>query len=86
MKTIAEPGDTLFVMCRSGGRAAAAIDALAKAGYRDVYNVVDGAEGDVVEDPESVFVGQRMLNGWKNAGLPWTYEADPSHMLLPKER
>jgi rhodanese-related sulfurtransferase len=86
MKSIAKPGDTLFVMCRSGGRAAAAIDALAKAGYRDVYNIVDGMEGDTVKDAESVFKGQRMINGWKNAGLPWTYEVDPTLMLLPKGR
>jgi len=25
----------------------------------------------------------RMLNGWKNAGLPWTYDVVPAQMLLP---
>jgi hypothetical protein len=43
-------------------------------------------EGDVVKDPDSVFRGQRLVNGWKNAGLPWTYRADPERMVLPPER
>jgi hypothetical protein len=37
-------------------------------------------ERDVVDDPGSVFQGQRMKNGWKNSGLPWTYEPDPNRM------
>ena len=24
-----------------------------------------------------------MKNGWKNSGLPWTYDLDPGHMALP---
>ena len=40
-------------------------------------------EGSRVHDAESVFDGMRMTNGWKNAGLPWTYEIDPPRMLLP---
>jgi len=26
----------------------------------------------------------RMKNGWKNSGLPWTYEIDRDRMALPK--
>ena len=40
------PDDTILVMCRSGGRAAMAINMLAKAGFQNVYNIVDGMEGD----------------------------------------
>ena len=29
-----------------------------------------GMEGDPVKDPDSVFVGQRLKNGWKNSGVP----------------
>lgn len=68
---------TILVLCRSGQRAAAAVNLLAKAGYADVYNVVDSFEGDMVKDPESVYDGKRMRNGWKNLGLPWTYELKP---------
>jgi rhodanese-related sulfurtransferase len=80
---VAKPGDTLLVMCRSGGRGAVAVNLLAKAGFKHVYNITDGMEGDEVDDPHSVFNGQRMVNGWKNSGLPWTYEIDPARMILP---
>lgn len=76
--------DMLLVMCRSGGRSALAINALAKAGYTNVYQITDGMEGDAVSDPESVYQGQRLKNGWKNSGLPWTYELISGHVILSK--
>jgi len=78
-----KPSDTLLVICRSGGRSAQAVDLLAKAGFKQVYSVIDGMEGDVVDDPESVFHGKRMKNGWKNSGLPWTWDLYPEKMCLP---
>ncbi len=81
---VAGTSDTLLVMCRSGGRSAAAVNLLAKAGFKYVYNITDGVEGDEVTDPGSVFFGQRMVNGWKNSGLPWTYDVVPERMLFPK--
>ena len=81
---VAKPDDTLMVMCRSGGRSAIAVNMLAKAGFKRVYQIVDGMEGDEVKDLDSVFCGQRMRNGWKNAGCPWTYKHTPERMLLPK--
>jgi rhodanese-related sulfurtransferase len=83
---VAKPDATLLVMCRSGGRSAIAVNFLAKAGFEHVYNIVDGMEGDVVEDPTSIFRGQRLVNGWKNSGCPWTYELTPERMVLPKAR
>ena len=80
----AKPDDTILVSCRSGGRAAMAINALAKAGFTRAYNTLDGMEGSKVKDPDSVFDGMRMKNGWKNSGLPWTYEIDPRRMLMPE--
>jgi rhodanese-related sulfurtransferase len=71
------PTDTLLVMCRSGDRSAMAVNALAKAGFVNVYNIIDGMEGDMVEDPGSKHHGKRMKNGWKNSGSPWTYEVNP---------
>ena len=79
------PDDTLLVMCRSGGRAAMAINMLAEAGYKKVYNIVDGMEGDKVKEPGSLFHGKRMKNGWKNAGLPWTYDIDLDLVWHPHE-
>ena len=71
------PTDTLLVTCRSGGRSARAVNALAKAGFKRVFNIIDGMEGDLVHDPDSAYDGKRMKNGWKNSGSPWTYEVDP---------
>ena len=80
----ARPGDKVLVSCRSGGRAAMAINLLAaKAGFTKAYNILDGMEGGKIDDPDSVFDGMRMKNGWKNSGLPWTYEIDPARMVLP---
>jgi rhodanese-related sulfurtransferase len=84
VKQVAKPDDTIMVMCRSGGRSAIAVNLLAAAGFRRAYQVIDGMEGDVVHDPESVYQGQRMKNGWKNSGCPWTYKLTPDRMVLPK--
>lgn len=86
VRKIAGPEDTLLVMCRSGGRSAIAVNQLASAGFKHVYNITDGFEGDTVKDAGSVFAGQRMVNGWKNSGLPWTYDVDPARMVLPSAR
>ena len=85
VKEVAKPNDTILVMCRSGGRSAQAVNQLAEAGFQNVYNIIDGMEGDVVDDPGSVFQGKRMKNGWRNSGLPWTYELDPDRMRLPSD-
>ena len=80
----AKPADTILVMCRSGGRSAMAVNQLAAAGFTNVYNITDGMEGDEVKDPNSVFQGQRLVNGWKNSGVPWTYEIDHEKMKFAK--
>ncbi len=84
VREVASPDDTLMLMCRSGGRSAIAVNFLAQAGFKHVYNIVDGMEGDAVEDPESVFLGQRLKNGWKNSGCPWTYKLTPERMVVPR--
>jgi len=81
VSAVAKPDDTIMVMCRSGGRSAIAANLLAKAGFKNVHNIIDGMEGDSVEDPESVFVGQRLVNGWKNSGCPWTYKLTPDKFI-----
>ena len=81
VKQFTRPGDTLLVMCRSGDRSAKAVDLLAAAGIKDAYSVTDGVEGDKVTDPDSVFVGKRTRNGWKNSA-PWVYTLDPEKIIL----
>jgi rhodanese-related sulfurtransferase len=56
----------LLLLCRSGESSAHAADQLAAAGYAQTISIVDGFEGDIGPD------GRRSVNGWKNAGLPWT--------------
>lgn len=70
--------DTIIVMCRSGSRSSKAANLLAGLGYTKVYTVVDGYEGDKAKSgPQK---GQRVLNGWKNAGLPWSYKLAKAKM------
>jgi rhodanese-related sulfurtransferase len=76
------PSDTILVMCATGGRAAVAVNLLAEAGFKKVYNIINGFEGDRVNDPASVYHGKHMRNGWKNNGLPWTYDFDPDLMWV----
>jgi len=73
-----KPGDPIVLMCRSGDRSAAATNLLAQAGFKNVYSVVDGYEGDLAASGPKA--GQRAVNGWKNAGLPWTYKLDKAKM------
>ena len=42
VQTLAKPDDMLMVMCRSGGRSAIAVNFLAKAGFKNVFNIIDG--------------------------------------------
>lgn len=62
----AGPDSLILLLCRAGERSARAADELTRLGYRNVTTIVDGFEGDIGAD------GQRSVNGWKNAGLPWT--------------
>src|ERR1700759_1065268 len=73
-----KPTDTIVLICRSGDRSAAAANLLAEAGFKNVYTVVDGYEGDLAKDGPKA--GQRAVNGWKNAGLPWSYRLDKAKM------
>ncbi|MBD3618807.1 MAG: sulfurtransferase [Chromatiales bacterium] len=70
--------DTIIVLCRSGSRSAKAADLLAKLGYTRVYSVLEGYEGDKAK--EGPHAGQRVVNGWRNQGLPWTYKLERNKM------
>jgi rhodanese-related sulfurtransferase len=84
VQTIAKPDDTIMVMCRSGGRSAIAANLLAKAGFKNVYNIIDGMEGDANGDSDTVAKAQPVKDGWKNSGCPWTKKLTPERMVLPK--
>lgn len=63
--------DILVFICRSGGRSRKAAEEARKAGFSEVYNVNEGFEGEKDEK------GLRTAGGWRNSGLPYTYEIDP---------
>ena len=85
VKLIAQANDTILVTCRSGGRSAMAVNQLAAAGFFYVFNITDGFEGDMVKDESSLYYEKRMVNGWKNSGVPWTYKLNKDLMVLPKK-
>jgi rhodanese-related sulfurtransferase len=76
--------DPIIVICRSGStRSAPGADALHAMGYSQVYSVSDGFEGTTLKEGDSK--GVRAVNGWRNSGLPWSYEIDPSVAWRPAE-
>lgn len=77
--------DTILVICRSGNRSAAAVNAMASAGFKTAYSVTDGFEGDRVKDPSSPFYGKRFKNGWRNSDIPWTDSLNPELMWMPTD-
>ena len=74
--------DPVILICRSGDRSARAADLLASAGFTRVYSIAEGFEGDSAKDGAKA--GQRIVNGWKNAGLPWGYKLDRAKMYFPR--
>ena len=78
-----KPSDTILVICRSGNRSAAAVNAMAAAGFKTAYSITDGFEGDRVRDPASPFYGKRLKNGWKNSDIPWTDKLNPELIWIP---
>lgn len=69
--------DPVVLICRSGERSSRAADLLTDSGYKRVYTVVYGFEGELSDK------GRRNVNGWKNAGLPWSFELDKKKMYFP---
>jgi rhodanese-related sulfurtransferase len=56
----------IVLICRSGNRSVEAGEALLKAGFTQVYNVLHGFEGELDEKHHR---GTRA--GWRFEGLPW---------------
>jgi uncharacterized protein (DUF934 family)/rhodanese-related sulfurtransferase len=63
---LAKRDDRLLLLCRSAKRSLSAARALTSAGFTQVYNILEGFEGDMDSN------GQRgRVNGWRLHGLPW---------------
>jgi len=61
--------DVVLLLCRSGKRSACAAMEAVQAGFKQVYNVLEGFEGDVDEDSH-----RGTFEGWRFRGLPWVQE------------
>ena len=65
LREAADPAAPVAFLCRSGVRSNHAAALATDNGYRAAYNIVEGFEGD------KNAAGQRRVNGWQVAGLPW---------------
>lgn len=70
----------VIVMCASGSRAPFAAKALHKAGFTQVYTQIEGFEGRKAKSGPNK--GKRVIEGWKKAGLPWSYNLVPKKMYF----
>jgi rhodanese-related sulfurtransferase len=59
----------LLLLCRSGVRSDAAAAAATEAGFRAVYNVLEGFEGQRDQAQQRGF-----MDGWRKHGLPWVQD------------
>ena len=70
----------IILMCQSGSRAPMAARLLQAASFSEVYTQYQGFEGfKAKQGPDK---GKRVVNGWKNAHLPWSYRLDASKMYF----
>jgi rhodanese-related sulfurtransferase len=70
----------IIIMCKGGIRGPWAAKALYKAGFTQVYTQVEGFEGKKAKEGPNK--GKRVVNGWKNEGLPWSYNLLPEKMYF----
>ncbi len=56
----------VMLICRSGKRSQEAGEHLVEAGFTEVYNILDGFEGELDDDHH-----RSTLGGWRFEGLPW---------------
>lgn len=69
LESKAGKAQAILLLCRSGKRSAAAAEAATKAGFAQVFNVLEGFEGDLDEQQR-----RGGFNGWRHAGLPWVQD------------
>ena len=59
----------VLLLCRSGKRSDLAAEAAAKAGFTNVFNVLEGFEGEIDEQRH-----RGSLGGWRAHDLPWVQD------------
>jgi rhodanese-related sulfurtransferase len=58
-----------LLLCRSGKRSALAAEAATKAGFSNVFNVLEGFEGEIDARQQ-----RGKADGWRFHGLPWVQD------------
>jgi rhodanese-related sulfurtransferase len=61
--------ETVLLLCRSGKRSALAAEVAARAGFANVFNVLEGFEGEIDETQQ-----RGKADGWRFRGLPWVQD------------
>lgn len=59
----------VLLLCRSGKRSALAAEAAAKAGFTNVFNVLEGFEGEIDAQQH-----RGVADGWRFHKLPWVQD------------
>jgi rhodanese-related sulfurtransferase len=60
LETHAGKTDVILLLCRSGKRSVAAAETASRLGFKNVFNILEGFEGE-----------KDSKNGWLNRKLPW---------------
>ena len=66
LSTVAQRDETVLLLCRSGVRSHHAARVARAAGYQNVFNVLEGFEGQRNHAHQRGFI-----DGWRSHGLPW---------------
>jgi rhodanese-related sulfurtransferase len=70
----------VILICQSGSRVPRAAETLQEAGFKTVYSQFQGFEG--IKAKTGINKGQRLVNGWKNSGLPWSFKLKKEAMYF----
>ena len=66
LRAVAAQDEAVLLLCRSAHRSHLAADVAAAAGFRAVFNILEGFEGAIDEH-----FHRGGLGGWRKHGLPW---------------
>jgi rhodanese-related sulfurtransferase len=66
VKKAASLNRPVVLVCRSGQRSVDAALALEKVGLENIYNILNGFEGELNQHHQ-----RGLINGWRFEGLPW---------------
>lgn len=66
LKEVAQPGEVLLFLCRSGVRSKHAAKLATENGYTRCFDILEGFEGNKDANGH-----RKTIEGWCQAGLPW---------------